>query len=482
MVDLHTITLELCRFLEVDDHFGSSGPLRIPPLADGALLLNFIVKLNPSCFWSQFSLSDARFHGAFVFVKWCIDSGIAPDMVPDAIRIISGQESPRLLQLLKEMMTSLSRGAHPAHSGPVSEESSECKCLQCRWRGALVVMCASSHAWSPSRLPHSVRRLVEDGVPSAAREHAWLVLSGGLNLMRSRKPDYVSLCRKGLSESSHLELIDLDISRTFQEYPDWRRKRFDAITRRILAAYSVRNRSVGYCQGLSYIAGLLVTVVSEEVAFVVLAAIVEDGLLPPDYYTTLQGPVIDRRVLESLIADVLPDLASALGDSLEDYSFISIPWNMCLFSTSLPLNVSVRLWDFLFAFGPCVLFRVGLGLLRELESALTVGRLPVAGLREKIREIESKTTTDDVALYCAQFPEVTNERVSELRESFRTNDGGKSQMSVRDGVQESLSSCVSDDCYFGAQDSQRATQTERRRRRESKHLALAGLASFMGHP
>eukprot|EP01050_Picozoa_sp_SAG11_P025082 SAG11_NODE_5547_length_1529_cov_4.364336_3_plen_77_part_00 len=46
--------------------------------------------------------------------------------------------------------------------------------------------------------------------------------------------------------------------------------------RRVLLAYSERNVAVGYCQGLNYVAALLLLAQPEELAFWSLAVIVEE--------------------------------------------------------------------------------------------------------------------------------------------------------------------------------------------------------------
>lgn len=48
--------------------------------------------------------------------------------------------------------------------------------------------------------------------------------------------------------------------------------------RRVLAAYALHNPKVGYCQGMNFLAGLLLLFMPEESAFWSLAALVEQLL------------------------------------------------------------------------------------------------------------------------------------------------------------------------------------------------------------
>ena len=443
-------------------------------LMDGTLLLRFLKNADPSNIWSIFPLEGANFHGAFVFVRFCISTGIRPDVVPDPWDIIGGINTDRVVVCLSLMFSrSLSS---VIHSGPKADDlSAECSCLLCRWKSAIRILSPLTRGWSPSRLPNSIRRLIEEGVPSVVREHVWLLLSGGLNLLRTRQSHYISHFPRALEANKYLPLIDLDISRTFTDELSWRTRGFHLMTRRILAAYSFRNNSVGYCQGLSYIAGTLVTVTNEESAFAILCALLEDGLMPPDYYTSLTGAVVDRQVLEALVPQFLPDLVHLLNSNLSDYTFMAIPWHMCLFSTTLDRSCSVRLWDFLFSLGPCVLFRTSLGILSELQSALLVSGLEIQHVRNALTRIEHRTVPSDIAMYCQTFAACTNELVDQIREQHRLTSE-KCFMTVR---VVGSSDSVTDEVHFGQQNPTHNDSMERTLR-DRQNSAFSGLGDFMG--
>ena len=435
-------------------------------LQDGKSLLALLQAIDPTNIWSLFSLDGANFHGAFLFVRFCNQRGYAN--VPDPFDIIAGRDPEALLSCLREIF-SVCPLLSSCHSGPKADDFSDsCSCLLCRWKSALRVI---SGRLSVS-IPNSVRRLVEEGIPSCVREHVWLVLSGALRLVRTRPPMYSSLFPRALSDTNtYLQLIDLDISRTYTEDAFWRENGHDVQTRRILAAYSVRNQTVGYCQGLSYIAGLLVTVASEEAAFAILCAILEDGLMPPDYYTSLNGAVVDRQVLEQLVHKFIPNLVVLLDSNLSDYTFMTIPWHMCLFSTTLSRACSIRIWDYLFAFGPSILFRCSLGILADLESSLS--NVSLSQVRDRLKSIEQKTVESDISLYSHAFRECTNELVESLRNSLHTN--APCFMAVSSQTQCS----VADTGHFG-QPPKPSVPRKRREMYETQKFIVEGLGDFLG--
>lgn len=76
--------------------------------------------------------------------------------------------------------------------------------------------------------------------------------------------------------------------------------------RRILYAFAVHNPSIGYCQSLNFVAGMMLIFMSEEESFWLLITVVEK-LLPADYYTaSMVGTYVDQFVLAHIIKKYLP--------------------------------------------------------------------------------------------------------------------------------------------------------------------------------
>lgn len=264
-----------------------------------------------------------------------------------------------------------------------------------------------------------VQRLTRKGVPGSIREGVWFLLSGASSIALDRNPGYVNLVEV---EGEFGELIDLDVSRTFCGEKEWQEKGGAKILKRILRVYSVRNPMVGYCQGLSYVGALLLEVCSEEIAFCCLCAIIEDGEMAPDYYTSLRGAVIDRLVLEELAERYVGELCNSLKEekrSFNEFSFLTVSWFLCLFTATLPVEVSKRIWDFYWAFGICVIFRVSLGVLTVAQGPIVEGEKDVNELRNLIEKSLNGINVCDVPDFCTAFNKVTNTVVETLRESKR---------------------------------------------------------------
>lgn len=97
----------------------------------------------------------------------------------------------------------------------------------------------------------------------------WLKASGGLSQLVSNKGYYASLTNSDLSYPNFdFQQVDLDVFRTFPHIKSQteRRRLMDPL-KNILHTYVKRNPTVGYCQGMNFIAANLLECMGEEEAF-----------------------------------------------------------------------------------------------------------------------------------------------------------------------------------------------------------------------
>lgn len=100
----------------------------------------------------------------------------------------------------------------------------------------------------------------------------------------SKDEQYIVMVQrsKEIADSSTAHDIEKDLKRTF---PDLMKaeSQYDIndSLRKVLLAFAVRNSTIGYCQSMNYICGLLLFHMDEERAFWVLAALIE-GILISD--------------------------------------------------------------------------------------------------------------------------------------------------------------------------------------------------------
>ncbi|GMF17882.1 unnamed protein product [Phytophthora fragariaefolia] len=262
-------------------------------------------------------------------------------------------------------------------------------------------------------------QLARAGIPRHLRERAYMNLSGASEKQANAGPDYYANLVKEAEtmETETFRQIELDIDRTFGHSgttvsSDDGHDRL----RRILRAYSLRNPSVGYCQGLNFIVAFLMLITDEEVVFWLLSVFCED--LYPGYYSPAMADIQrDMRVLKQLIAEELPRLdefTSEVGLPLE---LLGSQWLLCLFTTTFPSETVFRIFDCIFTEGSFFVFPVIMAHLRRLEPVL-LDLDEFHHLLSSIKDAESVCIDGDLFMtaVCQEAENITADRVQKLRE------------------------------------------------------------------
>ncbi|CAI5466056.1 unnamed protein product [Closterium sp. Yama58-4] len=224
--------------------------------------------------------------------------------------------------------------------------------------------------------------LVMGGIPMNMRGEVWQIFVG--SAARRQEGVYEALLRDAGREEEHgpnsslAEItariherdaevactvqIEKDLPRTFPGHPALDAKGRDAL-RRLLVAYSRRNRALGYCQGMNFLAGLLLLLMPEENAFWTLTAIV-DELFKGYYSDEMVEAQVDQLVFEDLVRQNFPRLAEHMDAMGVQISWITGPWFLSVFVNVLPWESVLRVWDvILYERNRSMLFRTCLALL-----------------------------------------------------------------------------------------------------------------------
>lgn len=261
-------------------------------------------------------------------------------------------------------------------------------------------------AWpeSKGKLPPNdrLKKLCRKGIPSQMRPWVWMKISGAL-ARRNASPHgyYLKAVESGRESSPFAHQIGLDVPRTFPNCPWVQSEPGQSSVKRVLLAFSHHNPKVGYCQGMNYVAALLLLALGhdEEASFWVMASLIDNdkGILYQDMYADgLAGCHVEMRSLRALVKTKLPRLAQHMEELHCDMSLLATDWFLCLYSTSLPAETTLRVWDSLLLEGPKVLFRVALALLKMNEPLLLIADNPGDLLRVARKSVSEEFDRDEL--------------------------------------------------------------------------------------
>ncbi|KAM4852392.1 TBC1 domain family member 12 isoform 1-T1 [Thomomys bottae] len=244
--------------------------------------------------------------------------------------------------------------------------------------------------WEVMRSTRRVRELWWQGLPPSVRGKVWsLAVGNELNITPELYEIFLSRAKerwKSFSETSSdndiegisvadreasLELIKLDISRTFPSlYIFQKGGPYHDVLHSILGAYTCYRPDVGYVQGMSFIAAVLILNLEEADAFIAFANLLNkpcqlaffrvDHTMMLKYFATFEvffEENLSKLFLHFKSYSLTPDI-------------YLIDWIFTLYSKSLPLDLACRVWDVFCRDGEEFLFRTGLGILRLYEDIL----------------------------------------------------------------------------------------------------------------
>ncbi|KAM9803294.1 TBC1 domain family member 4 isoform 1-T1 [Syngnathus typhle] len=219
-------------------------------------------------------------------------------------------------------------------------------------------------------------RALCQGVPKSRRGEVWLLLCHQHRLSRrhtqrqqAADTPYRDLLKQ-LTAQQHAILVDL--GRTFPnvEYFSAQLGAGQLSLYNLLKAYSLLDTEVGYCQGVSFVAGVLLLHMSEEQAFDTLKFLMYDLGIRRQYKPDMISLQIQMYQLSRLLHDYHRDLYNHLEEYEICPSLYAAPWFLTLFASQFPLGFVSRVFDFLFVQGSEVIFKVALCLLSNHQGEI----------------------------------------------------------------------------------------------------------------
>lgn len=219
---------------------------------------------------------------------------------------------------------------------------------------------------------------IKQGVPKGKRGEVWQFLAEQFCLKQPPIdthdfPNYntsYDLLLKQLTSQQHAILIDL--GRTFPNHPYFSSPLGPGQLAlfNLLKAYSLLDHEVGYCQGLSFVAGVLLLHMMEDQAFFLLRHLMFRRGLRKLYLPDMAALQLHLYQLSRLLHDRLPALYDHFDKHEVSPTLYAAPWLLTLFASQFPLGFVTRVFDLLFLESSEVLFRVAVALLEEHQDQL----------------------------------------------------------------------------------------------------------------
>ncbi|XP_064916791.1 TBC1 domain family member 1 isoform X6 [Columba livia] len=298
-----------------------------------------------------------------------------------------------------------------------------------------------------------IHSAVAQGVPRHHRGEIWRFLAEQYHLkhqfpskQQPKDTPYKELLKQ-LTSQQHAILIDL--GRTFPTHPYFSAQlgAGQLSLYNILKAYSLLDQEVGYCQGLSFVAGVLLLHMSEEDAFKMLKFLMFDIGLRKQYRPDMTILQIQMYQLSRLLHDYHRDLYNHLEEHEIGPSLYAAPWFLTMFASQFPLGFVARVFDMLFLQGSEAIFKVALSLLgshkplilqhENLETIVdfiksTLPNLGLVQMEKTISQVFEMDIAKQLQAYEVEYHVLQDELIdSSLNDNQRLDKLEKANSSLR---------------------------------------------------
>ena len=253
--------------------------------------------------------------------------------------------------------------------------------------------------WHKLKNKNTIRKYFYQGIPTPIRGKIWLLCLGNhfsiTNeyyeievkkaielLVISNENDHDKLTNTDdieyetkkynilkINKENSIKQIDLDISRTFPYLGLYKQgSPLAEDLREVLRAFVVSRPDIGYIQGLSFIAGLLLIYMSKFQSFVALLNLVLHSSIISFYRFDEQQIKNRLLIFKQVFFFNLPELCDHFEslDLLPEYYLIE--WCMTLFSKNLNIDLAARVWDIYMIDGIKAIYQAGIVILSHFEK------------------------------------------------------------------------------------------------------------------
>ncbi|XP_070847299.1 TBC1 domain family member 12-like isoform X3 [Chaetodon trifascialis] len=293
--------------------------------------------------------------------------------------------------------------------------------------------------WDSMRSSRRARDLWWAGLPPSVRGRVWnLAIGNELNITAELYEIFLSRAKqkwRNLRETetdggasladreSSLELITRDISRTFPSLCVFQKGGpYHGLLQSILGAYTCYRPDVGYVQGMSSMAAMLILNMDEVEAFIGFSNLINRPCQLAFYRVDHQLMLRYFGAFQVFLEDSLPRLFLHFQSSGLTPDLYLMDWILSLYTKPLPLDVASRIWDVFFRDGEEFLFRTALGILRLYQDVLL--HMDLISIAQFLSRLPDEELLSDRLFSCISASPVLsgNRKWSEVLSSCRESE------------------------------------------------------------
>ncbi|KAJ8962460.1 hypothetical protein NQ314_005722 [Rhamnusium bicolor] len=238
--------------------------------------------------------------------------------------------------------------------------------------------------WDVMRFNKKTQELWWQGLPSSVRGKVWrLAIGNELNVT----PQLYEICLgraqnrlnspippqydSDIDQESSMDVIQLDISRTFPHLCIFQEGGpYSETLHSLLAAYVCYRPDVGYVQGMSYIAAILILNMEQFDAFICFANLLNQPLHLSAFTLNQTQMQAYYNAYNQVFIYNLPKLYSHFEKSGLTPDLYLLDWIYTIFAKAMPLDIACRVWDIFLRDGFEFIFRTALGILHLNQEVL----------------------------------------------------------------------------------------------------------------
>ncbi|KAM9980200.1 hypothetical protein ACTFIZ_006464 [Dictyostelium cf. discoideum] len=260
------------------------------------------------------------------------------------------------------------------------------------------------------------------GIPDRMRSEVWPLLSHA----QEEKANNPGLFNQLVNQHSANEIyIDLDVNRAYRNHIFFRERygMGQVSLFNVLKVYSLYDQGVGYTQGMSSIASLLVMYLSEEDAFWTLQSLMSrpEYSMRSMFLSGLPGLIKMSFVFENLLNHYFPAAKKALDDINLTTTLYSTKWFLIGFLDSFPFHISLRVWDLIFSEGYTIVYSIAMALFRLNEKSILANKDSFEKCYNILRSFETFEIDEDIFIKYVIKHRISQKRIQYWEDKHTTS-------------------------------------------------------------